>query len=164
MLNQFIDIYLDMKILRNGFIFCFLGVILLTCADVISLSFKAHSFAKNTVLDPRLKHSGMTRDKSSLEPLSSYEEAFQKSALFGLYTEAANLPVFKSSIQELTKDLRLKGIVVLDQAEAIIEDARTQKNTFLKTGDSIGELTVKEIKDGAIVLSYYGEEKELKIQ
>ena len=72
--------------------------------------------------------------------------------------------VTKSSIAELSKDYRLKGVVIVDEPEAIIEDARTQKSQFVKVGDSVGEMKVKEVREGAAVLSYYGEEKEMRIE
>lgn len=159
-LSRFTDSNLDLKILRRSFIGFFVIVLFFIPIDLTLISWKARGEAISELQSQDLQ---MLKTQP-LEPLSSYEEAFHRSGLFGLYTYASNLPVFKSSIQELMKDLRLKGIVIIDQAEAIIEDAKTQKSTFLKAGHQIGELTVKEINDGAVVLSYYGEEKEMRIQ
>ncbi len=99
-----------------------------------------------------------------LESLSFYEESFQKSSLFGLSTPQASLTVLRSSIAELAKDYRLKGVVILDEPEAIFEDARIQKSIFLKAGDRLGELEIKKVKEGSVVLGYYGEEKEMRIE
>ena len=51
----------------------------------------------------------------------------------------------------------------MDEPEAIVEDAKTQKSLFVKIGDPLGDLVVKEIKEGYIVLSYVGEEIRLEI-
>lgn len=100
----------------------------------------------------------------SLEPLSFYEEPFQKAILFGFSSPQVPLTVLRTSIAELAKDYRLKGVVILDEAEAIFEDARTQKIIFLKEGERLGELEIRDIKEGSVVLGYYGEEKEMRIE
>lgn len=151
---------IDFKLLKKSFVGLSLGVLALIPVDLATLPLKGVAPMKNASPVQEKSFSSSTPS----EPLSSYESSFQKSSLFGLATPEAPLPVFKSSIAELTKDYRLKGVVILDQPEAILEDARTQKNTFLKVGDKLGELTVKEIKEGSMILSYYGEDRELRIE
>ena len=101
---------------------------------------------------------------AGFQPLAFYENAFRSSSLFGTAVSEIGTAVFKSSLADLAKDYRLKGVVILDIPEAILEDARTQKTIFVKPGDSVGELQVKEIREGAIILTAYGEEKELRIE
>ena len=98
------------------------------------------------------------------ESESSYLAVFDRTTLFG--GSAANLsaPDIHVSATELTKDFRLKGTVLGGEAEAIVEDARTQKTMFVKVGDPLGDLTVKEIKEGFIVLSYPGGDTKISIQ
>ena len=150
---------LDLKLIRNGFFTLSLVGLLFIPLDLVRLSQKERADASVGGALPF----GSSFSGSSPEPLSSYEEALKGSRIFGYADPQTSLPAIQSSIAELVKDLRLKGVVILDEAEAIIEDARTQKSAFVKTGDKVGELTVKEIKEGVVVLTYYGEEREMRI-
>ena len=96
------------------------------------------------------------------EPFEAYQSVFEKSALFG-NPVSAGAPVIKATIQELVKDYRLKGTIITGDPEAIMENAKTQQTFFLKKGQALGELTVKEIKEGVVVLGYLGEEARLQI-
>lgn len=154
-----VETVLDLKLLRKSFLGISLGILAFIPVDLVMIASKGKVEPNS---EPQAQAD--TVNASSLESLSSYESAFQKSVLFGLYHPESNLPVLQSSIAELAKDYRLKGIIILDEPEAILEDARTQKSTFVKIGDKVGELTVKEIKEGSLVLSYYGEEKEMRIE
>jgi hypothetical protein len=98
------------------------------------------------------------------EPEESYLTNFDRSAVFGNASPGLSTPALQASLTELTKDYRLQGVVLTDEPEAIIQDARTQKTVFVKIGGQLGELTVKEIKEGLIVLQYLGEEIKLEIQ
>lgn len=99
---------------------------------------------------------------AELDPEASYLREFEGSALFG-YASGISAPALQASLAELAKDYRLKGVVLMDEAEAILEDAKTQKTVFVKIGEQVGDLTVKEIKEGFVVLSYVGEEIRLEI-
>ena len=52
----------------------------------------------------------------------------------------------------------------MGEPEAIIEDAKTQKTLFVKAGEPLGDLTVKEVKEGVVILASSGGEISLKIQ
>ena len=78
--------------------------------------------------------------------------------------ESGGTPVLQASLTELVKDYRLKGVILMDEPEAIIEDARTQATIILKKGERLGDLSVKEIKEGLIVLTYLGEEVKMEIK
>lgn len=70
------------------------------------------------------------------------------------------------NITALVKDLRLVGISWLDSPEsasAMIEDTKTGNTYFLKQGDNVNELTIKNIFADRIVLSYQGEELAIKL-
>ena len=96
-------------------------------------------------------------------PLASFQELLQNSPLFGFRQQRSALPVIQSSINELAQNYRLKGVALLGDPEAIVEDAVRQKTIFVKTGDSLGDLKVKTIEEGKIVLEYLGEEKVMTI-
>ena len=62
---------------------------------------------------------------------------------------------------DLSKSLRLVGIVLGDIPEAIIEDIKSKKIFFLHQGDEILEGRVQSIKEGKVILDYKGFEAEL---
>ena len=74
--------------------------------------------------------------------------------------EEARLP--SSRIMEATKDLRLVGISWSDDPDAMIENAKAMRTFFVKRGEMIGEIKVEAIFKDKVVLSYGGEEVELK--
>ena len=93
-----------------------------------------------------------------------YLSNFDRSALFGAAAMGTGAASLQASLAELTKDYRLQGVILTDEPEAIIQDARTQKTIFVKKGGQLGDLTVKEIKEGTAVLGYLGQEIKLEIQ
>lgn len=152
-----LDARLDLELLKKALWGLAMLVLLAIPLDLVMSSSRKPPSVKETLAANR------SSTASFNESLASYEAAFDKSGLFGrLTSEGAG--ILKSSIGELVKDYRLKGVVLLDEPEAILEDARTQKSLFVKAGDHVGELTVKEIKEGKIILKYYGEEKVLQIE
>lgn len=100
-----------------------------------------------------------------LEQQSTYIKTFDQGTLFGGPALApGSSQVLLSSAADLVKDYRLLGVVLGGTAEAIVEDARTQKTNFVKVGERVGELTVKEISEGFVVLDYLNNEVKLQIQ
>ena len=153
-----LDTRLDLSLLRKSF-----GILSAVMLFAIPMDFAVSSFHGRRNLVNAVSAIANSSHASFTESVSSYESSFDRSGLFGKVSNEG--PVFlKSSIAELVKDYRLKGVVLLNEPEAILEDARTQRSIFLKVGDHLGELTVKEIKEGEVVLKYYGEEKILRIE
>lgn len=68
------------------------------------------------------------------------------------------------TIETLTRDLLLIGVVQQDQLEAIIKNRRTRQTYFVKQGTSIGQVTVEKVQDDKVILSYQDTKKELFIQ
>lgn len=147
--------YFDLRLLSR--IFMGLSAAVLICIPVqglLSINNRTSSLPSQTEIDFSF----------SEQPLSFYESAFKQSSLFGTLRNESGPVVTSATLTELTKDLRLKGVVFLDTPEAIFEDARTQKSTFVRVGDSIGELTVAEIKEGGVILTRGSEKKEMRIE
>lgn len=99
-----------------------------------------------------------------LEPLQVFQEAIAKRNLFNTAGADSGAIEKKSSIAELVKDYRLKGIALFTAPEGIVEDAATGRAVFVKEGDRLGPVIVKQIKGESVVLLRDGEEFELKIQ
>lgn len=100
----------------------------------------------------------------SIESQESYLAHFERSALFGAAGLGAGAPALQANLAEIAKDYRLQGVLISDDPEAIVQDAKTQKTMFVKKGELLGKLTVSEIKEGAIILSYMSQEFKLEIQ
>ena len=104
----------------------------------------------------------ITLPSLSLSP-AVYLDSLSKSALLGS-PEVAPVAVARGpSASELAKDLRLKGIVAINEPEALIQDARTQKTILTKVGDAVAELQVKEIGADYIILEHQKDEIKLTI-
>jgi len=63
---------------------------------------------------------------------------------------------------EATQSFKLVGISWSDNPDAMIEDTKAFKTFFVKRGTMIGEVKVEAIFRDKVVLSYKGEEVELK--
>lgn len=158
-LVQQLDSFIDLEFSKKVFLRLSAAALLLIPADGLWIHLR--KFPAKTV---NLSQAYLETSKQAREPFASYQAVFDKNTLFGAVAANASTPVLKASIAELVKDYRLKGVILTAEPEAIVEDARTQKTVFVKVGQQVGDLTVKEIKDGMMVLSYLGEEIKLEIQ
>ncbi len=97
-----------------------------------------------------------------LKKLSFYEEAASKRDLFNPPEAVAAKSVAGANPQlaELTKDLSLVGIYWGTHPEAMIEDTQAKKTYFLKRGDQINGLKIKNILNDRVILEYRGKEME----
>ena len=154
-----LDAWLDLRLARKLFLWFSAAILLLIPADALCIHFKRAGYEGHPLSQAHLEFS-----RPAVEPLASYLTIFDKSTLFGAGTSTANAPVLKASLAELVKDYRLKGVIFMDTPEAIIEDARTRMTQFVKVGERLGDLVVKEIRESTMVLSYLGEEIKLEIQ
>lgn len=69
-------------------------------------------------------------------------------------------------VVERTKDLKLVGVSWLDTADsasALIENTQSGMTYFLRTGDKVNEVIVKQIFADSIIVSYEGEEIKLNL-
>ncbi len=71
-------------------------------------------------------------------------------------------PEAVSKIEELTKGLRLVGISWSEDPDAMVEDTKLNRTFFVKKGQMVGELLVKEITKDKVLMSYQGEEAEIR--
>ncbi len=106
----------------------------------------------------------MDLEPRPLKPLAVYLEEFKRNALFGSSENSGTAQVSGISIQERVKNYRLQGIVVMEEPEAIFSDEVSQKSFFVKQGEILGELRLKEIRRESVVLEYGNEEIELSME
>ena len=62
-----------------------------------------------------------------------------------------------TSANELSKQLRVVGIVLDDNPKAIIEDQATKQTLFISKGEKINDAVLEEVKEGQVIFNYNGE-------
>ena len=72
------------------------------------------------------------------------------------------MKVTSARILDVAENLKLVGISWSSDPDAIIEDTKETKTFFVKTGQKIGDVKVQAIFKDKVILSYQGEETELK--
>lgn len=99
-----------------------------------------------------------------LKPLSYYTEQIGKRDLFKPLVvkgppEKKQEP--EATLEELAKDLVLKGIIAGPQPQAIIEEKKTQRTHFLNKGEKIGQIVIEDIEEGKVKLKFQDQEMNL---
>lgn len=95
-------------------------------------------------------------------PFDYYAEKLNKRDIFKpIGQETVGQTGTSTTLGELASNLRLAGIIVDKQPQAIIEDTKLKKTYFLNKGDYIDEIKVEEILEGKVILSLNGEKVEL---
>lgn len=105
----------------------------------------------------------------TLKNSSSYLEKARKRDIFKIATEE---PVMAAAVEKVpekpkeiltkTKDLKLVGISWSNDPDAMIEDTRSKRTFFVKRGGYVNDVKVEAIFRDKVILSYEGEEVELK--
>lgn len=67
-----------------------------------------------------------------------------------------------SAIMEATQNLKLVGISWSNDPDAMIEDTKLMRTYFIKRGGSIGDIKIQAMFKDKVILSYGGEEIELR--
>ncbi|OGX18083.1 MAG: hypothetical protein A3K83_03060 [Omnitrophica WOR_2 bacterium RBG_13_44_8b] len=103
---------------------------------------------------------------SSLKPASHYLEEAKSRNIFAL---VADLPQkedeqkrINAKLSEMLQNLKLVGISWSDDPDIIIEDTKLQQAYFLKKGQKVGDFTIKAVYKDRVILSYGGQEIELR--
>lgn len=115
--------------------------------------------------------------KEDLKPVSFQEASVSKKAVSYFLEKVRARDIFKmpvdkvpktvikgpsSGIIEATQHLKLVGISWSDDPDAMVEDTKALRTFFIKRGQLIGEIKVQAFFKDKVVLSYAGEEIELR--
>jgi hypothetical protein len=122
------------------------------------------SVSKDIQMEPvkeGAKTAEQTKPQQKLEtkPAASFDEYEKLLKEKNIFTpsqperEKGSLPASKQ-LRELTKDLRLVGILPGDEPQVIIEDKKSGQTLFLKEGELIDAIEVRKISTGKVVLGY----------
>ncbi len=129
------------------------------------------SLKKNTHFElkaPEGTGSAAYQDTSLLKKAASYylEKVRQRDIFkMGQNKKGATEVVSRgpsSRIIEVTQHLKLVGISWSDDPDAMIEDTKALRTFFVKRGGFVGEIKVQAIFKDKLILSYAGEETELR--
>ena len=123
--------------------------------------FRSVSQSSSSVLDD-------TASQEKVVPESHYVDALQNPNPFTgtaeelkVVEEVARGPSASEQLSEMAKGLVIVGINRGPSPDAIIENAQEKRTFFVKVGDKVNEMTVKEIKRDTVVLSYQGQDVEI---
>ena len=97
------------------------------------------------------------------QPYIYYAEQIKKRDIFEspLYKKENENPVPQTTVSDITRSLRLVGIVLDKNDEAIIEDLESRQTFFVHKGDHIKDAVVEEIQESKIILLYNNQRVEL---
>ncbi|MGE5197080.1 MAG: hypothetical protein ACM3IL_01070 [Deltaproteobacteria bacterium] len=105
-----------------------------------------------------------SEDSSRLQSSSYYIDKITQRNIFKMGAKKSleeNAPP-SSKILELAQSLKLVGISWSNDPDAMIEDTKATRTFFVKKGQAIGELKVKDITKDKVILTYAGEDIELR--
>ncbi len=62
---------------------------------------------------------------------------------------------------DLIKGINLVGIIAGENPQVAIEDLKSRRTYYVNKGQSVGDLTIDEIKEGKVIIDYKGQKFEL---
>ena len=104
---------------------------------------------------PKPDKNPVTQGKQSAS-FDDYQKLINTKAIFAPPAASARKTASLDgpSLSDLSKDLRLVGIIPGDIPQAIIEDKKNNQTLFLREGETINNIEVKSISTGRVVLAY----------
>ncbi len=109
------------------------------------------------------KESDLSIAAVEVRPFDSYQAVMEGRDIFQAPWEkpVEETPASKTSASELTKQLKLVGILLDKDPKAIVEDLSTQQTFFVSPGEQIGNAVVEEIRQDKVILIFGQEKVEL---
>jgi hypothetical protein len=172
-------------IFNIAYLYIAAGVVLLSVAftTIITFSNKENKELRSfeTILSSISEQPGTTQETKKTEPsppplkepvdqkqdssLDTYQKIITQKNIFAPPVADKSKPAVgtETTLSGLAKDLRLVGIIPGDDPQAIIEDKKNSQTLFLKIGERIGEIEIKEISNGKVVLGYNSETVTLSL-
>lgn len=99
------------------------------------------------------------------EPYAVYEKEIRGRDLFGLFgnESRANGSILQKALPVLQKRIRLIGILLDGNSKAIVEDLNKKQVHFLSKGESIGAVSLKDIRRDKVIFKYNNELIEIEL-
>ena len=158
--------HLEFRIINRSVEACiFILIFYLVCNFIVSMI----NVNKKSSLEFEIKKftASVLPETSLLKVVSYYLEKASARDIFkmGLTSVVDKEKVAKvsiSKIAEASKNLKLVGISWSEDPDVIIEDTKAEMAYFLKKGQMINDFKVKAVFKDKVILSYQGEEMELR--
>ena len=138
------------------------------CWGYVAIQYRTSEYQKDVPAE-RYKESPQIQKitkKVSLpvsRPFEFYEQKFEKRDLFELpgmkVKSEATIPGNMGA--DLSKSIKIIGIVIDQDSKAIVEDVKTGKTVFMSEGESIGSAVIDKIQDDKVIFNYNNKEVEL---
>ncbi len=100
-------------------------------------------------------------DILDIQPYSFYSSTIEGRNIFMPQQVETEAVITGPTLEEVSANLSLIGIIAGARPQAIIDDKKSGKSHFLYEGGSIGKAKVKEILEGSVVMEYQGQTFEL---
>ncbi|OGX44957.1 MAG: hypothetical protein A3G38_01770 [Omnitrophica WOR_2 bacterium RIFCSPLOWO2_12_FULL_51_8] len=142
-------------------------------AFVFACAYLAVSFSWPYIFTPRLE---LSKFETETTPLPKAEPAKTSRPLDYYLQQIRGRQIFANELArqqqtearpasaagaDLIKDINLVGIISGDPSQVAIEDIKSRRTYYLTKGQSVGELTIDEIKEGKVIIDYKGQKFEL---
>lgn len=100
---------------------------------------------------------------AGVKPFEDYQQRLQTRDLFQAPWEksAPGAGERESSAAQINRQLKLVGILLDQNPQAIIEDAESRQTFFVSAGERVGEARVEEIRADRVILIFHEERVEL---
>ena len=95
------------------------------------------------------------------KPFSFYQETIARRDIFQAPWEKSQEKGAAPLVEDLSKKLKLVGIVLDQKPQAVIEDQETHQTYFLSPGESIGGARLEELQEGKVIFLFNEEKVEL---
>jgi len=159
----------DVKIISKALGFCIL-VLAFYFINNLFTSFINLKHPRNLALEVKkedLSSAGPDDPFVSKKAVTYFLEKIRQRDIFSMgQTNKSNTEIVprapSSRIIEATQGLKLVGISWSNDPDAMIEDTKAMRTFFIKRGGMIGEIKVQAIFKDKLILSYAGEEIELR--
>ena len=129
-------------------------------------------FAKNgqtkisTTPVPKFEGKHMAAEDNKIKPYSYYSSQFEKRDIFEIASSESDIftpGTASANIQQLIQDLKLVGVILDNNPQAIIESKTENKTYFLHRGESVRDFKVEVINESKVILSCGQEKFELAL-
>lgn len=99
--------------------------------------------------------------EQEIKPYEFYAQGLKNRRIFAHRSVQETEPPSSAVEVDSIKDITLIGIISGDNPQAVIEDKKTQKTSYITKGQNVGEYRVEDIQEGKIILNYRGKKFEL---
>jgi hypothetical protein len=119
-----------------------------------------------TATVPKGEEKNIAVEEGKTKPYSYYSVQFEQRDIFAvasMQSREATPVSTNADVQRLAQDLKLVGVILDNNPQAIIESKSENKTYFLHGGEIVGNFRVEVISESKVILSYGQEKIQLAI-